>query len=402
VNAPGGTAPGGTAQGRAFGRLRAWARTPETIGHGGLVWGALVIGLFMLLAPGAPRPGILLSCTVLLATLLISLRFQVAPLAVIVMAVAGLGVRIVLDGSGFSDVLTVTSAAIAQVLNGHSPWGVLYPESVPPGAPFPYGPIAIFWYLPFRETPRIMELAGSGLILVLLALRGRPLGLAIFAFAPALGSLATDGSNDTSASLLILAASLVLQRSVFWGGVALAYAAAFKIYALAWLPALLWWGGLSALIGFGTASLVVWGPALLAWGPGAFMESFTLSQSLHAQAYYSLGYALQGVGVQVDPGALERLRLVLGGIVAVVGARLARTGRAVVVAGLAVYLVTLYAGWWSTFSYLAAIAPLVCWHLEDWVGLGERRVRWPGDPVGRVSGWVDARWPLLAGARRVV
>jgi hypothetical protein len=401
LNAPGSTAPGRAAPGRAFGRLRAWARMPETLEHGGLVWLALVVGLFLLLAPGAPRPGILLWCAVLLATLLISLRFRIAPLAVIVMAVAGLGVRIVLDGSGFSDVLTVTSAAIAQVLSGHSPWGVLYPESVPPGAPFPYGPIAIFWYLPFRETPRIMELAGAGLILVLLALRGRPLGLAIFAFAPVLGSLATDGSNDTSASLLILAASLVLQRSVFWGGVALAYAAAFKVYALAWLPVLLWWGGLQALIGFGAGSLVTWGPALLAWGPGAFMESFALSQTLHAQAYYSLGYALQGVGVQVDPGTLDRLRLLLGGGVALVGMRLVRTGRGVVLAGVAVFLVTLYAGWWSTFAYLATIAPLVCWHLEDWLGLGERRVRWPGDPVGRVSGWVDVRWPLLAGARRV-
>ena len=388
-------APGGTAQGRAFGRLRAWARTPETIEHGGLVWLALVVGLFMLLPAATPRPGIVLWGLVLAGTLLLSLRFRIGPLALVALVVAGIGIRFVMVDAGWSDVLRVTSAAIDQVLAGHSPWGIRYPGSNPPGASFPYGPLALFWYLPLRATPVAMEFVGSALILVVLALRGRPLGLAVFALAPALAVVASDGSNDTGASLFLLAAVLLMQRSPRWGGVALALAAAFKVYALAWLPGLLWWGGLPALIGFGAASLAVWGPALLAWGTGAFLYSFALSQSVHAQAYYSLGYALQSVGIRVDPEALDRLRLVLGGGVAVIGARLGRTGRGVVVAGLAVYVVTLYTGSWSTFSYLATIAPLVCWHVEDWVGLGERRVRWPGDPVGQFSGWVDARWPLL-------
>ena len=52
-----------------------------------------------------------------------------------------------------------------------------------------------------------------------------------------------------------------------------------------------------------------------------------------------------------------------------------------------------YAGYWSTYAYLAALAPVLCWYLDGWVGLEAGRVRWPGDPVGRLSGWVDARWP---------
>ena len=60
-----------------------------------------------------------------------------------------------------------------------------------------------------------------------------------------------------------------------------------------------------------------------------------------------------------------------------------------------VFVVTLFAGWWSTFAYLAALAPVVCWHLDDWLGLGDLRIRWPGDPVGRATAWVDARWPVL-------
>jgi hypothetical protein len=375
--------------------IRTWARQRETPEHGGLLWLGLVIGLILLLPAATPRVGLVFWGVVLFATLLVSLRFRIGPVALFVMAVAGVSVRLVMVGASSSDALIVTAAAIERVLAGASPWGVGYPESVPPGAPFPYGPIAILWYLPARALPVAMEIAASTAVLVLLGIRGRPVGLALFAFAPMLTVLATDGSNDTSAGLLLLGAILVLQRSRLWGGVALAIAAAFKIYALAWLPALLWFGRLPALIGFVLASCLVWLPAFLAWGPSAFLESFSMSQRVHPQAYYSLGYALRAIGVRVDPETIDRFRLVLAAAVAVIGAAMTRSGRGVVVAGLAVFVVTLYAGWWSTFAYLAAIVPIVAWHVEDWTGLGERRVRWPGDPVGRLTARVDARWPIL-------
>ena len=95
-------APGGTAQGRAFGRLRAWARTPETIEHGGLVWLALVVGLFMLLPAATPRPGIVLWGLVLAGTLLLSLRFRIGPLALVALVVAGIGIRFVMVDAGWS------------------------------------------------------------------------------------------------------------------------------------------------------------------------------------------------------------------------------------------------------------------------------------------------------------
>ena len=38
----------------------------------------------------------------------------------------------------------------------------------------------------------------------------------------------------------------------------------------------------------------------------------------------------------------------------------------------------------ARFAYLAAVAPILCWHLDDWLGLGGR-VIWPGDPVRRVT-----------------
>ncbi|HEY8167818.1 MAG TPA: hypothetical protein VIF84_03820 [Candidatus Limnocylindrales bacterium] len=375
--------------------IRRWAGERETAEHGGQLWLGLVIGLFLLLPAGSPRLGIVFWGVVMAVTLLVSLRFRIGPLALIVMVVGGLAVRLVMTGASSSDALIVTVAAIERVLSGAGPWGVGYPETIPPGAPYPYGPLALLWYLPARGWPELMELIASGVILVLLGIRGRPVGLAIFAFAPLLIVLATDGSNDGSAGLLLLGAILVMQRSMAWGGAALAVAAAFKIYALAWLPALLWFGRLPALIGFGIASVIVWLPALLAWGGGAFADSFARSQRVHPQPFYSLASALRAIGLRVDAEVIDRFRLVLAALTIILGAAWARTGRAVVVAGLAVYLVTLYAGWWSTFAYLAAIAPIVCWHLEDWVGLGDRRVRWPGDPTGRATAWIDARWPLL-------
>jgi len=40
---------------------------------------------------------------------------------------------------------------------------------------------------------------------------------------------------------------------------------------------------------------------------------------------------------------------------------------AVILAGTATFVVTLYAGYWATFAYLAAIAPILCWRVDDWV-----------------------------------
>ena len=63
-----------------------------------------------------------------------------------------------------------------------------------------------------------------------------------------------------------------------------------------------------------------------------------------------------------------------------------------------VFAATLFLGWWGTFAYFAAVAPILCWNLDDWLGLGSGRVVWPGDPVRRVTTWADRRWPVRSGA----
>lgn len=352
------------------------------------------MAILLLMAAGTPRGQVVLDVLVCAALLALSLRFRVGPLVLLALVLMGAETRLAHVGFGESDVLAVTSAAIERFLDGGNPYGVGYPISQPAGAPFAYGPLALLWYLPLRDEPQILETIVSIAILVLLALRGGALGLAAYAFVPALIVSAGDGSNDTSAGLFLLLALAAVPSRPLLGALLLAVAAAFKPYAAAWAPAAIAFGGRAALLGFVAVTAVLWGPALLLYGPSAILASFALSQSIHPAPYYSLGAALEAITHRPVPRqALDLFRLLAGAGTALLTAPWVRTGGAVVTAGLAVYLVTLYAGYWSTFSYLAAAAPALCWHLDEWTGLDEGRIRWPGDPFGRVGRALDRRWP---------
>lgn len=358
-------------------------------------WLALLVAAALLTWTGTPPTMVVASLLVVVATLLVSLRFAIAPVALLVLMGVGLALRAAAVGGGWSDVMLVTDAAMRTMLDGGTPYGIGYQESIPPGAPFAYGPVALLWYLPGLGGPGRLETLLTMLIVIVLAVRGRPLGLALYATLPPLLVTATDGSNDTSAGVLILVALVVAQRAPVAGGALLAVAAAFKPYALAWLLPLLAYAGVAGpLTAFLVGSLVAWGWAVIAWGPRPIIDSLAQAEGVHAVPYYSLAWVSQDLW-RMPETAWSVLRYALGLAVAIVGWFEVRTARSFVVAGCAVFLVTLFAGWWSTFAYLAALAPVVCWHLDDWLGLGDLRVRWPGDPVGRLGERVDARWPVL-------
>ncbi|MDQ3871402.1 MAG: hypothetical protein M3301_07300 [Chloroflexota bacterium] len=359
-------------------------------------WLALLIGILLVTPVGVPPAPVLAVMLVLVPLLGVSLRWHVRPAVVLTLLAAGIALRVLLFGTGFSGVLATTSAAIDRVLAGGNPYGIGYQIPEAPGQPFPYGPLALLWYLPFRAEPRTLEMAVSLAILAVLALRGRPIGLAIYALAPWLISLSSDGSNDTSAGLFLLVALLAAQRLAVPGGFLLAVATAFKPHAAAWLPALAWFTGLPGLAGFVAGSFLFWVPVLLVWGLGSVLASLRLANEIHQTPFYSLAAAVEGLtGRRVSPEPFDRLRLVLGALTAAVTTPFVRSGRAMVLAGTLVFLATLYAAYWSTFAYFAALAPVLCWHLDDWLGLGDRRVRWPGDPVGRMTEAIDRRWPLI-------
>jgi hypothetical protein len=358
-------------------------------------WLGLFVAALLTMGVGTPPTAIVATLLACVATLILTLRWHLPGLAVVVLVVAGVALRVLAPYGGFSDVLQVVQAAVRLALAGGNPYGHGYAESFPPGAPYAYGPIALAWYALAVDHIRTFELLVSCAMVVVLGIRGRILGLAIYAVLAPLLVTSGDGSNDTSAGVLLLVALLVALRSPVWGGFLIALAAGFKPYAAAWLPPLLAYGGLVwPLVAFVAGSLVAWGAAALWWHAAPILDSFRKADEVHATPYYSLGWILGGANVMPE-WAWQALRLVLGAIVAIVGYLQVRSARSFIVTGAVIHLITLYTGWWSTFAYLAAVAPVLCWHLDDWIGLGDQRARLPGDPVGRITDWVDARWPVL-------
>jgi hypothetical protein len=294
----------------------------------------------------------------------------------------------------------VTQYAIRTAIAGGDPYGVGYNVSRPSGAAFPYGPVTLLWYLPSLGDPAFIEFLISVALLVYLGLRaanGRPIGLAIFAVAPPLVLAAMDGSNDTSAGLLILLAMALATSRPAIGAAVLAVAVAFKPYAIAWLLPLIAWAGVPALVGFAAASVVAWSPVLFVWGPGSYLRSLAMAQETHLrESYWSIAAVLDGISPGLAPQALETARYFVSGAVAFFGARRVHSLDGVIIVGTLSFLVAQFGGYFGSYVYVAAVAPLVCWRVDDWIRMGlpelaRAYAEWPD--IGR-----RARRPAVAPA----
>ena len=302
-------------------------------------------------------------------------------MTLLILLVGALATRYEIRTRVGSDVLDVTAAAIERVLAGLNPYGAGYEESRPPGAPFPYGPLAILWYVPVAHMPRLAELLSASIVATTLALQGRFLGLAIYAATPAIVNTSVDGSNDTTLGLLIALTFLLASSRPVLAGAVLAAAVAFKLSAAAWVPVFLMWGGWRVAASFGVASVAFWSPVLFVWGPLAFLDNLMRANTIHRDIVWSLGAVLRDRVGEAAVRALDALRVAVGGMVALatiplvrVGGRLGAPGRLealdrVSVIGTIVYLVTLFGGTWATYAYFAAIAPILCLRVDTWLGL---------------------------------
>ena len=133
------------------------------------------------------------------------------------------------------------------------------------------------------------------------------------------------------------------------------------------------WGGWTTAATLVGASLVLWSPVLLVWGVGSFLGSLQMAGAIHTGTYWSLGDLFESVGRRLaSRDVFDTLRLVLGGATAVLTLRWARSLDGVILAGTLAYLVTLFAGYWGTYAYFGAIAPILCWRIDDWLGLETR------------------------------
>ncbi len=323
----------------------------------------------LLLAPTRPNPVVLAFIGATIVALVVGVRRPIPRATLLLLLGGALAIRFAMRTNVGSDVLDVTAAAIDRVLAGLNPYGVGYEASRPPGAPFPYGPLALLWYVPVADLPRLAELLSATVVATALALQGRYLGLALYAAMPAIVNTSVDGSNDTTLGLLLVATFGLAPSRPLLAAVALAAAVAFKVSAAAWVPAFLLWGGWRVAAGFGAASLVLWSPVLLVWGPASFLDSVVRAGQLHRDIVWSLGALLRGLVGDAAVRVLDVLRLAFGAVTALATLPLARSLDGVIVAGTLVYLLTLFGGTWATFAYFAAVAPLLCLRVDDWLGL---------------------------------
>jgi hypothetical protein len=360
---------------------------------------SLLVAFALIAATATPPRAVPLHLFIIGGLAAASVRWSIGPIAVLALVFAGVDLRIDYAATG-SDVLIVTRAAIEHALAGGNPYGIGYPESTPPGAPFPYGPLALLWYMPPIPAQAI-EFIVSMAILGVLALRGGMMGLAIYATAPVLVATAADGSNDTSLGLLLLIGLATLPRKAVVGAFVLGLAVAFKPTAAAWVAPLIGWGGLPVLAAVSAGAALLWLPAVLMWSLRSIQASIAGAATLHETPYYSLAFALERFGLRIPETVLLATSTGAGALLAIVSLFRVRSTDGVIGWGALIFLVTLFGGFWSTFAYFAAVAPILCWRLDSWTGGDDARVRWQGDPVGRLGRWLDERWPAVeSGAQR--
>ena len=197
----------------------------------GTVLAALVVAFFWAVegtdvnAPQVERVAILVS-SILLAWAALR-RSTLAPgltayLAILVAISERLRREPLLDGS---DVLRATSESLSVIAQGGNPYATCLQSTIPPCSPFVYPPVELAWYaLPqwlLGDITRVDTWAGV-LIVAAIVIAGFRLGFDEVALPAMLyaawgiaGYRAIDGSNDVSASALLVFASVAL---VFAGG----------------------------------------------------------------------------------------------------------------------------------------------------------------------------------------
>jgi len=126
-------------------------------------WPFLVYAVFLIVTVLArPMPPGLAAVATIPALYLVR-RHTVAAVAVIL--AGAMLLRIDYWGVGNADQLAVTEAAIRAVLDGGNPYGRGYDETLPPGAPFAYGPLALVLHAPGVWA----EFVASLIVLLLIA-----------------------------------------------------------------------------------------------------------------------------------------------------------------------------------------------------------------------------------------
>jgi hypothetical protein len=266
-------------------------------------------------------------------------------LAAIALVAGGIILRLAVAGVWQADPVAVTVAAGQAALNGYNPYGHGYAAAVPPGAPFPYGPLALLWGLPGQAVESVAAVA----TMLLFVLTGSWVTLGLYAADSFAVHSASQGVNDLSPGLLIAVGFLLLRNRPLLGGLVLAAAAAIKPYAFAWFPAAVGYAGLPALIGLAGGSVVLWSP-LIDWGIGNYLKSVAMARAVHA-----------------TPNALNIPELRVLGIPIAIAGLWVRRWEVAVALGTVVFTVVLFFDHWASRGYWLAVMPIMGIAAEGWV-----------------------------------
>ena len=263
-----------------------------------------------------------------------------------------------------TDQILVAQAAWHRVVSGAGgPYGIGYAETLPPGAPFPYGPLGLIWWAPGE----IVEFLAALGIMAVLAWMGARTTLAFFAVWLPSVWLQWQGANDYSAGLLIVLAMVALRGRPLVGATLLAAAVALKPYALAWSLPAIGFAGVSLGVVFVAVTALLWSPLFLWWGGvTAYLESVRLATAAHP--------------VPQDALNMPLLRW-LAVPIALIGL-FARKWEHAVLVGSLVFVTFLFFDRWASHTYWMAVMPVTGLALESLVlanrlAPAERTVRVP-------------------------
>ena len=293
-------------------------------------------------------------------------------------------------GAGPSDVLAAVNEALDVWFGGGNPYDHVYQMTRPAGQPMPYPPGALLVHLPGFLVSGLAGVQFTEFVLAAAAMAGFVIlgasvswiaalpALAVYASAPNLVLLATDGSSDTGSGAMLLLAVLAVawavdrgldDASMFLAGIAGALAVSTKQIALpivlvlaVYLLRRYGWRPAARYAAAGAAILLLISLPFLIAGPPAYLRGLLSFIGVHQDIYgWNIWTLAQGLGLtpwEQQPATV--LNAVLSAIALLVAVVLPyRSLAGAVLAGVVVTLVMLLTARWTTYAYFALLAPVV-------------------------------------------
>ncbi len=367
----------------------AWVRAAGFVALGAFLM-LLISGRSVDLLGSTPRMGLVLAWGFVAAAFWITGRVSVVVAYLVLGGLLLRWVELPDAGRGPSDVLAAIDEALEVWFGGGNPYDHEYVRTRPPGQPMPYPPGALLLHLPGYllgglSGIQLTQFAFAGVAMGTLAWLGSRLSwlaglpaVALYAGAPNLVLLATDGSNDTATGALLLLAAVALiwaldrgadEMSLIFAGTVAAFAISTKQIAL---PIALgmalylvrsrgWDASWRYLAGAGVVLLLMSVPFLV-WGPVTYVQGLFSFLGVHDDIYgwniWAFGQGLDITPWDKAPAGVLNVVCSLAALLALLLLPLRSLGGGVL-AGLVVLTVMLFTARWTTYAYFALMAPVL-------------------------------------------